>query len=244
MAIVKASFTRASEKVKKILNYIVHRPGREGEELNRELFGDWEESIQKAEAYRRINASAGMTYFHVKLNFHAIQEDTWKDLNLRDITRQTITVLEERFQRTIRFLAVEHNDHTPLRHIHAIVFVKLGRGERIGVKDWEACTEKATEQAGLQRRALDAVKQVQIHIQRGMARRSSQSRRHNYAEHRTTNRRYQFQRVVYLSHPCPKCAGVMTQSLKTLRSGAKWCPIHGVIREERQRIRQEQGLSL
>jgi len=60
MAIVKASFTRSSGKIKKTLHYIVHRPGREGEKRNRELFGNWEESIQKADAYRLIN-TPGMT---------------------------------------------------------------------------------------------------------------------------------------------------------------------------------------
>ena len=62
MAIVKASFTRSSEKIKKTLNYIVHRPGREGEKLNRELFGDLEESIRKEDAYGRIAAGQGMTF--------------------------------------------------------------------------------------------------------------------------------------------------------------------------------------
>ena len=69
MAIVKAYFTRSSEKIKKTLNYIVHRPGREGEKLNRDLFGDMEELIEKEDAYRFIEAR-GMTFFHVKLNFH------------------------------------------------------------------------------------------------------------------------------------------------------------------------------
>jgi hypothetical protein len=52
-------------------------------------------------------------------------------------------------------LAVEHNDHTELRHIHAIVMVKLGRGERLSKEDWQACRKAATESARLQRRALD-----------------------------------------------------------------------------------------
>jgi hypothetical protein len=87
MAIVKAYFTRSSEKIMKTLNYIVHRPGKEGEKLNRELFGDLEESIRKEDAYGRIAAGQGMTFFHLKFNFHPEREDTRKDLNLRDITR-------------------------------------------------------------------------------------------------------------------------------------------------------------
>ena len=246
MAIVKAYFTRSSEKIKKTLNYIVHRPGREGEKLTRELFGQSEESIRKEDAYRLIEAGGGMTFFHLKLNFHPEREDTRKDLNLRDITRQSIAALEKRLDRTIRFLAVEHNDHTELRHIHAIILVSLRRGERIGIEDWKACREEATEQTRLQRRALDAVMRVQKDRQQGRAQMPSRTRFYKYAESRTTQSKYRIQRVLYLSHPCPKCDGVNKQSLKTLRSGAKWCPVHGVIREERQKIirEQDQGLGL
>src|SRR5687767_11020688 len=205
MAIVKAYFTRSSAKIKKTLNYIVHRPGREGEKLTRELFGHTAEAIRKEDAYRRIDAEAGMTFFHLKLNFHPEQEDTRKDLNLRDITRQSIAALEKRLQRTIPFLAVEHNDHTPLRHIHAILLVKLRRGERIGVEDWQACTQKATEQAALQRKALDAVLRVQKDIQQGRAHLLSRTWVYSHAGSRTTHRKshrtYGFQRVLYLSHP-------------------------------------------
>src|SRR5688572_9101503 len=68
MAIVKAYFTRSSEKIKKTLNYIVHRPGREGEKLNHELFGDMEESIEKDDAYRFIEAR-GMNVFSCQAQF-------------------------------------------------------------------------------------------------------------------------------------------------------------------------------
>src|SRR5688572_10032544 len=166
MAIVRAHYTRSRSKIKATLRYIVHRPGREGERLTRELFGSFEEAISKEDAYRLIDAQRGMTFFHVKLNFHPTREDRRKDLNLRDITRQSMVALEKRLQRPIRFLAVEHNDHTALRHIHALVLVKLSRGERIGRDDWKACREAATEQARFQRRALDVVRRFQRDLQR------------------------------------------------------------------------------
>jgi hypothetical protein len=202
-----------------------------------------EDSIEKEDAYRFIEAR-GMTFFHLKLNFHPEREDTRKDLNLRDITRQSIAALEERLQRPIRFLAVEHNDHTDLRHIHAIMRVKLRRGERIGREDWKVCREAAAEQARLQRRALDAVLRVQKDRQQGRAQMPLRSRFYSHTRSKTTQKKYCVQRVVYLSHPCPKCAGVNKQSLKTLKSGAKWCPVHGVIREERHEIRREQAQGL
>jgi hypothetical protein len=149
MAIVKASYTRSRAKIKAALRYIVHRPGREGERLTRTLFSG-EKTLSKADAYRLIDEERGMTYFHLKINFHPTWEDTRKDLDLPAITRQTIATLQERFNRPIRYFAVEHNDHTDLRHIHAIVLMKLSRGERIGRQDWQACREEASAQALLE----------------------------------------------------------------------------------------------
>ena len=245
MAIVKAHFTRSSEKIKKTLNYIVHRPGREGERLNRELFGNFEEAIGKEDAYRRIDAAAGYDLFHLKLNFHPEREDRRKDLNLRDITRQSMVALEKRLQRPIRFLAVEHHDHTALRHIHALVLVKLSRGERIGREDWKVCREAATEQASLQRRALDVVLRFQRDLQREQRIPTHfLIRTSGMAGGRAIYPRGRFMRMLTLPHPCPKCDGLMRQTLKTLKNGMKWCPIHGVIQEQSQRLIQEndQGL--
>jgi hypothetical protein len=157
MAIVKAKFTRKRTEVKTLLRYIIHRPGQEKERLTRELFGyDPTGTIAKAQGYELIDqAPKGTVFFHVILNFSREREDRRRDLNLPDITRQTMLALGERLKRQINFLAVEHNDHTELRHIHAIVMVKLGRGERLSIADWHACRKAATESARLQRRALD-----------------------------------------------------------------------------------------
>jgi hypothetical protein len=247
MAIVRAHYTRSRSKIKATLRYIIHRPGREGERLTRELFGTFEEAISKTDAYQLIDAERGMTYFHLKLNFHPTREDSRKDLDLRDITRQSIAALEERLQRPIRFLAVDHNDHTDLRHVHAILLVKLGRGERIGKEDWQVCRETATDQARFQRKALDAVMRVQRDMQReGRVHNPAMNRFFGMAGGRAAKSRSRSQRIFRLPDPCPECNGVNKQSLKTLRSGAKWCRIHGVIREERQKItrEQEQGLGL
>src|SRR4030095_5797827 len=116
MAIVKAKFTTKRSEVKTLLRYIIHRPGQEKERLTRDLFGyDHAGTIAKEEAYQRIDqAPKGSVFFHVILNFSSEREDRRKDLNLRDITRQTMLALEERLSRPIGLLAVEHNDHTEL----------------------------------------------------------------------------------------------------------------------------------
>jgi hypothetical protein len=249
MAIVRANFTRSGSKIKATLRYIIHRPGREGERQTRELFGSFEEAISKADAYQLIDAQRGMTYFHVKLNFHPTREDRRKDLNLREITRQSMVALEARLHRTIRFLAVEHNDHTELRHIHAIVLVKLSRGERIGKDDWKACRDVATEQVRFQRRALDVVRRFQRDLQREQGFPVPFiTRSFGMAGGKAIYTRGRVVRTLTIPHPCPQCTGIVKQSLKTLKSGKKWCPVHGVIREQSYTVRREndqgQGLEL
>lgn len=244
MAIVKAHFTRRKSDIQDILRYIIHRPGREGERVPRQLF-DSAGDRSTEEAYRLIAAHRGMTYFHVILNFHPTREDTRHDLNLPEITRQTFATLEERLKRPIRFLAVEHR-HTEKRHIHAVAIVKLARGERIGIADWQACREAATDHARLQRRALETVLRVQRDIQREPRfHKPSVTRFIGMAGGRKTLvRDGRYQRIFKIPHPCPKCEGRIKQSLKTLRSGTKWCPVHGVIREENRKIQREKDQGL
>jgi hypothetical protein len=139
---------------------MVHRPGQEGGKISRSLFGhdgEW----SKGQAYQWIDAQKGMTYFRIVLNFHPKREDARRDLDLRAITTQTIRALEDRLQQRIGFLAVEHNNHgtNKLRHIHAIVPIKLARGERLTRADFKALRDIATKQALLQRKARDLVQQ-------------------------------------------------------------------------------------
>jgi hypothetical protein len=237
MAIVRANYTRNRAKIKATLRYIIHRPGREGEKLTRILFGH-DGALSKEGAYQLIDAQKGLTYFHLKMNFHPTREDTRKDLNLREITRQTIATLEKRFQRIIRFLAVEHNDHTQLRHIHAIVILKLARGERIGWVDWKACREVATEQVLLQRRALDIVPRVQQ--ERSLTRQPFLHPSIGKAGGRAKATRYR--RPLQPNRACPECAYI-NQMVK-LKSGRYWCPIHGLEREQRLQLEQERSLEL
>jgi len=228
MAIVKANFTRSRSKIKAALRYIIHRPGRAGERLTRVLFGQNGE-MSKEEAYHLIDAQKGMTYFHLKLNFHPQREDRRRDLNLRDITKQTIATLEERLHRTIRFLAVEHNDHTKLRHIHAIVLVKLARGERVGKEEWKACREVATAQALFQRRALEAIRYY--HLERS-ARQPVMSRSLGMSGGRARRRRQWRQ-------PAPACSDCgYKHPMVKLRDGKYWCKQCGRVEEV------SQGLSL
>lgn len=160
MAIVKARYTRSRGAIKATVKYMAHRPGREGERMTRDLFGHDGER-RKAEAYQMIDTHKGMTYFRVVLNFDPKREDKRRDLDLRAITRQTIRALEKRLQRHIDFIAVEHNDHgkNKLRHIHAILPIKLAKGERLTREDFKFLRNYASQKALLQRKARDLVQQ-------------------------------------------------------------------------------------
>jgi hypothetical protein len=248
MAIVKASFTRSRAKIKATLRYIVHRPGREGERLTRTLF-DWRGEPTKAEAYQRIDADKGMTFFHLKINFHPKREDTRKDLDLRAITRQTMATLEERLNRQIRFLAVEHNDHTELRHIHAIVMIKLRRGERIGREDWKLCRETATEAALLERKALGLLRGHHRDLQRGI----SPERHHGLFSDRARNqfpgvvkgraRRLRSARSLQPSRSCADC-GYKNPMVKLKNGQTYYCRICGRVEEASPKLRLEKEYEL
>jgi len=207
VAIVKVSYTRSRGAIKAGLKYMVHRPGQEGGKITRTLFGhDGERS--KAEAYQWLDAQKGMTYFRIVLNFHPKREDARRDLDLPSITRQTIRALENRLQRRIGFIAVEHNDHgkNKLRHIHAIVPIKLARGERLTRADFKALRDIATEQALLQRKARDLMQQY-------FQRREFLTRSHAYIS------------------PAPRPLGMMgdrTKHMQKARAPSLPCPTSGI----------------
>jgi hypothetical protein len=160
VAIVKANFTKSKGGIKAALRYMAHRPDREGERITRDLFGH-DGGRRKADFYQMIDAHKGITYFRFVLNFDPKREDKRRDLDLRAITRQTIRALEDRLQRQIDFIAVEHNNHgkNKLRHIHAILPIKLVRGERLISADFKFLRDYATQKALLQRKARDLVQQ-------------------------------------------------------------------------------------
>ena len=158
MAIVKANYTRSRKAIKATIRYITHRPGKDGEKISRELFGI-DGVVDKQQAYKMIDeAERGTIFFRVVISPDPKKEDRGKDLDLRDMTRQTIARLEERLKTQLTFLAVEHNDHTETRHIHSIVMLK----GKLTAKDFQILRHAATQQALFQRRARDLVQHHQL----------------------------------------------------------------------------------
>jgi hypothetical protein len=157
MAIVKATYTKSRQGAKASIRYIEHRPGKEGEKVTRTLFNS-DGLIGRYQAYRMIDeATKGSVFFRFVMSPDPKSEDTGKDLFLREITEKTMCSLEDRLNKQIQWVAVEHNDHAPHRHIHVIAIVP----GRLQVQDFQAMRTTATEAALMQRRHHELAQQYQ-----------------------------------------------------------------------------------
>jgi hypothetical protein len=158
MAIVKVKYTRNPIEIKEHLRYVVHRRGKDGETMTRELF-DAFDSRDKTHAYDLIDATKHPLFFKIILNPDPKREDTRKDLDLQHLTRQTLREMQRLIGRDdLPFVATIHDDHTPLRHIHAIAMVqgKIAKADFYRLKTlWQT----ATEEARSQRRQRDRVRE-------------------------------------------------------------------------------------
>src|SRR5216683_2662935 len=151
MAIVKATYTKQSAGAKASIRYIEHRPGKDGEKITRTLFG-WDGAMGRVQAYRMIDAAEkGSIFFRFVMSPDPTREDSAKDLHLREITEQTMHTLEERLHKHVAWVAAEHNDHAPHRHVHIVAVVP----GRLQVQDFQLLRKTATEAALQQRKERD-----------------------------------------------------------------------------------------
>src|ERR687891_569880 len=111
MAIVKAKYVRGKARIKAHLRYITHRRGMEGERMTRPLFGR-NGPLSKQQIYEMIDATRRGAVFHkFVFNFHPTKEDTRRDLNLWDITRNTLAHIKSQLGDAVPFVATIHDDH-------------------------------------------------------------------------------------------------------------------------------------
>jgi hypothetical protein len=166
MAIVKNNYVKRGsdqrDRVKASLRYIAYRPGKDNKRMYRELFGH-DGVMEKEQAYRMFDAAQkGTNFFRLVISTDPKREDTYKDLQMRAIAMKTIQHLEEKLhlEGKIQFVAAIHNDHTNIRHIHAIVLVpkKLSKEE---FKVFQDLKHAATAEALRQRQQLDQVREAQ-----------------------------------------------------------------------------------
>src|SRR2546423_12278499 len=157
MAIVKATYTKSRRGAKASIRYIEHRPGKDGEKITRTLFGS-DGGMGRWQAYRMIDeADKGSYFYRFAISPDPKGEDTSKDLFLREVTEQTMLRLEEQLQKEVSWVAAEHNDHAPHRHVHVVAVVP----GRLQVHDFQALRQTATQAGLAQRQERDLVRQMQ-----------------------------------------------------------------------------------
>jgi len=163
MAFFKARYVKKGkaehQRAKATIRYITHRPGKEKENMFRQLFGH-DGPLEKDDAYEAIDAAPKGTYFYrMIINPDPKREDTRRDLYLQGITKQTIIRLEERLDLVgkIHFFAAVHNDHSPLRHVHLLVLVPGKLPKDVIAELHQAATDEAIRQ----RQQLDQVREAQ-----------------------------------------------------------------------------------
>src|SRR6266571_814767 len=123
MAIVKATYTKSSASAKASIRYIEHRPGKDNEKTTRILFNS-DGAMGRWQAYHLIDESQkGSVFYRFVISPDPKGEDSQKDLHLREITQKTMQTLEARLKKQISWVAAEHNDHAPHRHIHVVAIV-------------------------------------------------------------------------------------------------------------------------
>jgi hypothetical protein len=123
MAIIKATYTKSRGGAKAAIRYIEHRPGREGEKVRRELYGA-DGSMERGDAYQMIDAAEkGTVFFRIVISPDPQTEDMYQDLSLAEITSQTMLHLAEQLTKDVSYVAVEHHDHAPHRHVHVLACV-------------------------------------------------------------------------------------------------------------------------
>src|SRR5438067_2886477 len=143
MAIVKATYTKSSTGAKASIRYIEHRPGKDNAKMNRILFGI-DGAMGRWQAYQMIDDSQkGSLFFRFVISPDPKQEDTDKDLFLREITEKTMLSLEDRLQKNVSWVAAMHDDHAPHRHVHVVAVVP----GRLQVQDFQSMRKTATEEA-------------------------------------------------------------------------------------------------
>src|SRR6266550_2335381 len=95
MAIIKATYTKSHGGAKASVRYIEHRPGKDNEKVTRILFGS-DGGMGRWQAYQMIDeAEQGSFFYRFALSPDPKQEDTTRDLFLREITEQTMRMLED-----------------------------------------------------------------------------------------------------------------------------------------------------
>jgi hypothetical protein len=153
--IVKATYTKKGGAAKASVRYIENRPGKDGARVVRTLFTA-DGNVTRTAVYAMIDQADKRSYFfRLVISPDPKLEDSAKNLSLHEITERTIQSLEDRFKRSLQWVAVAHADHAEHRHIHAIAIVP----ERLQVQDFQRMRSAATGEVLAQLRQLELARE-------------------------------------------------------------------------------------
>jgi hypothetical protein len=201
--IVKANYVKRDKddrnRAKATVRYITHRRDREGNKITRDLFG-FDGSLSKDTAYRMIDDAPkkGRYYYRMVISPDPRRQDRYKDLDLRHLTISTMLKLEERYGKSIQFVAAIHDDHAPHRHVHTLIILN---GRRLTRDDFAALRDHAKNRALTERRYKDRVRRLEYLKER------SASYRPTFPFQRRDAARGQFyaRQASLISYTCPVC---------------------------------------
>lgn len=115
--------------------------------------------VQRREAYAMIDQADKYSYFfRLVISPDPRSEDKDRNLSLREITERTMHSLEDRFQRSLQWVAAIHADHAEHRHVHAIVILPA----KLQVQDFQRLRGAATEAALEQLQHLNVVREARM----------------------------------------------------------------------------------
>src|SRR3954466_11058115 len=163
------------DAAKATLGYIAHRVGKEKEKMDRTLFGHGG-ALTEEQVERMIDEAPDNTYFfRLILSPDPNGENKERNLDLWKLTKDIVEFLEQRLNReNLPFIGAEHNDHTDIPHVHALILIpRRGKEMLFDKATINAVRELATKRALGQKqdrqntRALPPVqKQQRIYIPR------------------------------------------------------------------------------
>ena len=236
------------------LDYIAKRVGRDGEEMERILFG-WD-IYDKAQAEEFIDSwqQKPLRFWRVIVSPDPTsdKENAQKDLDLWALTRSIMGYIRDHIDPHVAFIVAEHNDHTNIPHVQGLVFFK----GRLNTRDLNRMRQIAIAQALAQRRVRDLTRQQQqtlsawtgqetarrfSSLQRG----ADMARSTEYASHYPVQRaqslggvsggraRRRGMKRVRERIGCAQCS--YKNSMVKLKDGKTyWCPTCGKVREIEQ----------
>jgi hypothetical protein len=154
-------------RAKATIRYIAHRRDLDGRKVTRDLFG-FDGFLDKQTAYRMIDAAPDKKryYYRIIISPDPRREDTYRDLDLKALTRATMLKLEERYGAPVHFIAAIHNDHSPHRHVHTVVILN---GRRLTRADFASLRAHGRNRALTQRRFRDRVRRLEFLQERSHA---------------------------------------------------------------------------